>query len=131
MPQVPHRLHWRELTRGLIGVAVIVALALIVLVFARVGALHGKKVTLYVVTDEIAGMVPEFNALGAATRELAAKVRQPIGTLGNIHSEGLPDFTDISAGFSSLNARARGNGTFARLTRGNLRTRASRAMAAA
>ena len=230
---VPRHLRWSELTGGLIAAGVIAAITLVVLVFARVGALHGKKVTLYVVTDEaegvltgtevwlaghkeglvkevsfrsaatdpserlliraefladalpnvrrdsyaqvrpgggligtpvvyissgtarspalrdgdtirtrptaaiaavtdeIAGMVPEFNALGAATRELAAKVRQPIGTLGNIHSEGLPDFTDISAGFSSLNARARGNGTFARLTRGNLRTRASRAMAAA
>ena len=64
MPQMPHRLHWSELTRGLIGVAVIVALALIVLVFARVGALHGKKVTLYVVTDESNGCLLRLRPTG-------------------------------------------------------------------
>lgn len=83
------------------------------------------------VTKEIAAMIPEFNAVGAATRELAAKVRSPVGTLGNIHSEGLPDFADISAGLSSLNSRAGGGGTIGRLTQGNLHTRASHAIAAA
>ena len=230
---VPRHLRWSELTGGLIAAGVIAALTFVVLVFARVGALHGKKVTLYVVTDEaegvltgtevwlaghkeglvkeisfrsaatdpserllirteflgdalpnvrrdsyaqirpggrligttvvyissgtatspalrdgdtirtrqaaaiaavtdqVAAMVPEFNALGAATRELSTKIRQPVGTLGNIRSQGLPDFADIGAGVSSLNARARGNGTISPLTRGNLRTRASHAMAAA
>ncbi|HEY3134024.1 MAG TPA: MlaD family protein [Gemmatimonadaceae bacterium] len=54
---MPHQLHWRELTGGLIAVGVIAALVLVVLVFARVGALHGKKVTLYVVTDEAPGVL--------------------------------------------------------------------------
>jgi hypothetical protein len=214
-------------------VGVIAAITLVVLLFARVGALHGKKVTLYVVTDEAGGvlagtevwlaghkegqvkeisfrssatdpserllirtefleealpnvrrdsyaqiqpggrligtpvvyissgtassrplhegdtirarpagaikdvmkeveaMIPEFNAVGAATKELAAKVRRPVGTLGNIYSEGLPDLGDIGAGISSLNSRARSGGTIGRFTRGNLQSRASHAMAAA
>jgi phospholipid/cholesterol/gamma-HCH transport system substrate-binding protein len=230
---VPRHLRWSELTAGLIALGVIVAITLVVLLFARVGALHGKKVTLYVVTDEAEGvlagtevwlagqkqglvkeisfrppttdtserllittefleealpnvrrdsyaqirpggrligtpvvyispgtsaspplregdtirtrhagvikgvmqeieaMVPEFNAVGAATKELAAKVRRPVGTIGNIYSEGLPDLGDIGAGISSLNARAQGGGTFGRFTRGNLQARASHAIAAA
>jgi hypothetical protein len=48
---MPRQLHWRELTAGIIAVAGIAALTIATLVFARVGALHGKKVTLYVVTD--------------------------------------------------------------------------------
>jgi MlaD protein len=214
-------------------VGVIAAITLVVLVFARVGALHGKKVTLYVVTDEAEGvlagtevwlaghkeglvkeisfrppttdtserllirtefleealpnvrkdsyaqirpgggligtpvvyissgtttspplhegdtirtrhagaikgimqqieaMIPEFDAVGVATKDLAAKVRRPVGTLGNIYSEGLPDVGDISAGISSLNSRARGGGTIGRFARGNLQTRASHAIAAA
>jgi hypothetical protein len=47
-----HQLHWRELRGGLIAVGVIVAIVVSVFAFARVGAIHGKKVTLYVVTDE-------------------------------------------------------------------------------
>lgn len=230
---MPRHLRWSELTGGLIAVGVIAAIALVVLVFARVGALHGKKVTLYVVTDEAEGvlagtevwlaghkeglvkeisfrssatdpserllirteflkealpnvrrdsyaqirpggrligtpvvyissgtisspalregdtirsrptgvikdvmqeveaMIPEFNAVGAATKELAAKVRRPVGTLGNIYSEGLPEFGDISAGISSLNSRAQSGGTIGRWARGNLHSRASHAMAAA
>jgi phospholipid/cholesterol/gamma-HCH transport system substrate-binding protein len=54
---VARQLHWRELTGGLIAATVIVALTLVVLVFARVGALHGKKVTLYVVTDAAPGVL--------------------------------------------------------------------------
>jgi hypothetical protein len=55
---MPHQLHWRNLKGGIIAAAVIAALTLIVLVYARVGALHGKKVTLYVVTDEAPGVWP-------------------------------------------------------------------------
>ena len=50
-------LRWRELTGGLIALSIIVALTLVVLVFARVGALHGRKVTLYVVTDGAPGVM--------------------------------------------------------------------------
>ena len=49
---MPRQLHWSELKTGVIAVAVIAALTLAVLLFARVGGLHGDKVTLYVVTNE-------------------------------------------------------------------------------
>src|SRR5919205_1037709 len=54
---MPHQLHWRELKGGMIAVAVIAAIIVSILAFARVGALHGKKVTLYVVTDEAPGVL--------------------------------------------------------------------------
>jgi hypothetical protein len=53
---MPRQIHWRELTIGIIAVAAIAVLTLATLVFARVGALHGKKVTLYVVTDDATGV---------------------------------------------------------------------------
>jgi MlaD protein len=55
---MPRRIHWRELTLGIIAAAVIVLITIATLVFARVGALHGKKVTLYVVTDDASGVQP-------------------------------------------------------------------------
>ncbi len=55
---MPRQIHWRELTLGIIAVAVIVVITLATLVFARVGAVHGKKVTLYVVTDDATGVQP-------------------------------------------------------------------------
>jgi hypothetical protein len=55
---MPRKLHWRELTAGIIAVAVIAVLTIVTLVFARVGGLHGKKVTLYVVTDAAKGVLP-------------------------------------------------------------------------
>src|SRR5216110_2345614 len=54
---MPHKLHWRELTGGIIAVIAIALLTIVILLFARVGALHGKKVTLYVVTDEAPGVL--------------------------------------------------------------------------
>lgn len=48
---MPRRLHWRQLTVGIIAVAAIAVLTIVTLLFARVGGLHGKKVTLYVVSD--------------------------------------------------------------------------------
>lgn len=54
---MPHQLHWRELTGGIIAAAAIVALTIVTLLFARVGGLHGKKVTLYAVTDEATGVL--------------------------------------------------------------------------
>src|SRR5689334_25448998 len=41
----------------MIAVGVIAAIILVILMFARVGGLHGKKVTLYVVTDEAPGVL--------------------------------------------------------------------------
>src|SRR5437773_11734046 len=54
---VPRHLRWSELTGGLIAVGVIAAITLVVLIFARVGALHGKKVALYGVTEEAEGVL--------------------------------------------------------------------------
>src|SRR6266550_502176 len=48
---MPRHLHWRELTAGIIAAAVLAAVTIATLIFARVGGLHGKKVTLYVVSD--------------------------------------------------------------------------------
>jgi hypothetical protein len=53
---MPRQIHWRELTGGIIAVAVIAVLTIVTLLFARVGGIHGKKVTLYVVTDEAVGV---------------------------------------------------------------------------
>jgi hypothetical protein len=231
---MPRQLHWKELTGGMIAAAAIAALTIAVLLFARVGGLHGKKVTLYVVTGEAPGVLagtevwlagekegtvkdvsfrpatvpelerilirteflkealprvrrdsyariksggsligtpvvyistgtraspplgdgdtvharppavpadlsedvgalgPAFAKLGSATKQLSANISRPVGTIGSYRAEGLPDLADVSAGMSSLNARAtRGNGTITRVMRGDLQVRAARAMAAA
>jgi hypothetical protein len=230
---MPRQLHWKELTGGIIAAAVIAALTIAVLLFARVGGLHGKKVTLYVVTAEAPGVLagtevwlagkkegevkdisfrpatvpelerilirtdflkealasvrrdsyarikgggsligppvvyissgtadspplgdgdtiharppavppdlsedvealgPAFGKLGAATRQLGANITRPVGTIGSYRAEGLPDLADVTAGMSSLRARATGRGTIARAMRGDLQARASRAIAAA
>ena len=54
---MPRRLHWSELTGGIIATAVIAGLVVAIFLFARVGALHGKKVTLYVLTDDATGVL--------------------------------------------------------------------------
>ena len=53
---MPRQVRWKELTGGIIAVAAIAVLVTATLLFARVGGLHGKKVTLYVVTDEAGGV---------------------------------------------------------------------------
>lgn len=219
---------------GIVAAAAIAVLTLVILLFARVGALHGKKVTLYVVTDDASGVLtgtevwlsgekeglvkdvkfrpssvdtlerllivtdvlkdalpnvrrdsyaqirpganligvpvvfispgttaapplhdgdtiytrpkpevvdiaedigsiaPEVAALGKATAELANKLDRPVGTIGNARRNGFEDFADVSAGVSSLNARAtRGTGTVAAINRGGVAARASRVMGAA
>lgn len=50
-------LRWRELKTGLIAFAVIAALALSVLMFARVGALHGDTSNIFVLTDDASGIL--------------------------------------------------------------------------
>ena len=54
---MPRHLRWSELTGGIIATAVIVGLIVVIFLFARVGALHGKKVTLYVLTDDATGVL--------------------------------------------------------------------------
>ena len=230
---MPHQMHWRELKGGLIAVAVLAAIVVSVFAFARVGGLHGKKVTLYVVTDEAPGvlagtevwlagekdglvtdvsfrppgtdtlerllikteflqkslinvrrdsyaqiraggtligtpiifisagtasspplkdgdtlraiplagvgavaegaakLIPGVGKLISTTKQIARKADQPIGTIGSFRANGLPDLPDVTAGISSLNSRARGNGAIASALRGNLQRRASHAMASA
>jgi phospholipid/cholesterol/gamma-HCH transport system substrate-binding protein len=50
-------LHWRELTSGIVFAVVIAGVVVLTFFFARVGALHGKKVTLYVVADDATGVL--------------------------------------------------------------------------
>ena len=228
---MPHQLHWRELKGGLIAVALIAAIIVSILAFARVGALHGKKVTLYVVTDEAPGVLsgtevwlsgerdglvkeisfrpptsdtlerlviktevlaralphirrdsyaqirpggtligtpiifisagtsespglkdgdtlrarpvsgvgsvaegaarltPQLGRLMSSAKSVARKVNQPVGTIGNLRENGLPDMPDITAGVLSLNSRARGNGTLASSLRGDIQQRTSHALA--
>jgi hypothetical protein len=54
---MPRQLLWTDLRGGLISAAAIVALVLAIVLFARVGALHGKKVTLYVLADDATGVI--------------------------------------------------------------------------
>ncbi len=48
---------WRELTVGLVGLAAIALIILAVMLFAQVGGIRGKKVTLYVAADETGGLL--------------------------------------------------------------------------
>src|ERR1700681_1545902 len=54
---MPRRISWSDLTGGIIGTALIAGLIVAIFLFARVGALHGKKVTLYVLTDDATGVL--------------------------------------------------------------------------
>jgi ABC-type transporter Mla subunit MlaD len=83
-------------------------------------------------SEDIGSVGPQFAALGAATKELADKINRPVGTIGNYRASGLADLPDVRAGMSSLSARATsGNGTIVRAMQGDIRSRASHAMAAA
>lgn len=55
---MPRRVHWHNVIPGLIALAVVIALALGVIFFARVGALHGDTFTLYVTADAARGVIP-------------------------------------------------------------------------
>ena len=52
-----HEHNWSELRIGVISAAAIVVVIILTLLFARVGGVHGKKVTLYVVTDDATGIL--------------------------------------------------------------------------
>jgi hypothetical protein len=51
------RIAWTELGFGLVATFVVVTLAILILVFGRVGQLHGKKFTLYVTTTAARGLI--------------------------------------------------------------------------
>ena len=50
-------LHWRELKTGIVAFVAIVGLALSILLFAKVGALHGDTDNIYVLADEAPGVL--------------------------------------------------------------------------
>ncbi|CAN5705032.1 hypothetical protein BH23GEM1_BH23GEM1_00410 [soil metagenome] len=50
-------MRWRELTIGLVGLAALAAIVAGVLMFAEIGGVRGKKVTLYVAADETGGLM--------------------------------------------------------------------------
>jgi phospholipid/cholesterol/gamma-HCH transport system substrate-binding protein len=54
---MPRRATWRELTVGLIAAGTLAVAALAVLVFARVGRLHGSTFRLFAVTDDARGVI--------------------------------------------------------------------------
>ncbi len=55
---MPRTYSWSELKVGLISSAVIIAIVLGVLLFARVGALHGKRDKVFILTDHARGVLP-------------------------------------------------------------------------
>ncbi len=54
---MPRRTSWRDLVIGLISLAVVAGVGLVVLVFARVGTLHGATFRLFAVTAEARGII--------------------------------------------------------------------------
>ena len=54
---MPRRPSWKELRTGLIALAGLVVVALGILVFARVGALHGRTFRLYARTPNARGVI--------------------------------------------------------------------------
>src|SRR5206468_12960743 len=54
---MPRRTSWRELVIGLIALAVVTGVGLIVLIFARVGTLHGNTLRLFARTNEARGII--------------------------------------------------------------------------
>jgi hypothetical protein len=51
------RTRWTDLSIGLVATASIIAASLVILIWGRVGVLHGDKFTLFVLTDEARGVI--------------------------------------------------------------------------
>jgi hypothetical protein len=56
-PSMAHHSRWQDLRFGIITALVVSIGAILILVFGRVGVLHGKKFTLYVTTDAARGVI--------------------------------------------------------------------------
>src|SRR6266576_1011895 len=56
-PLMPRRTGWKELIVGLIALAAVTGVGLAVLLFARVGTLHGHTFRLYALTGEARGVI--------------------------------------------------------------------------
>ena len=54
---MPHRVSWKDLSIGLAAAGAVVIVAVLILTFARVGALHGKTFRLFVTTDAARGVI--------------------------------------------------------------------------
>jgi phospholipid/cholesterol/gamma-HCH transport system substrate-binding protein len=52
-----HSRGWKDLKTGIIATSAVFAAAVVILIFGRVGALHGSKFTLYVSTDGARGVI--------------------------------------------------------------------------
>ena len=52
-----HRPQWQDLRIGIISAGIVIVAALAILVFGRVGIIHGKKITLFVTTDGARGVI--------------------------------------------------------------------------
>jgi phospholipid/cholesterol/gamma-HCH transport system substrate-binding protein len=52
-----HRPHWKDLTIGIASAIGVIAVAVLILVFGRVGTLHGKTFKVYVATDAARGVI--------------------------------------------------------------------------
>ncbi len=52
-----HRSRWQDLRIGILTTLVVLVGAVLILVFGRVGVLHGKKFTLFVTTDAARGVI--------------------------------------------------------------------------
>lgn len=50
-------LHWTQLTRGLLALVAVLASAVAVLIFARVGRLHGDTFHIYALTEDAKGVI--------------------------------------------------------------------------
>ncbi len=116
---MPRKVRWRELRVGAIGAAAVVAAVLAILLFARVGALHGSKSILYVATPDATGILKGSEVwLGGKKIGLVKGVRfRPVSsdTTGQliIESEVLEEYlpqvrrdsrADIRAGGSLIGA---------------------------
>ena len=51
------KVHWRDLIIGMVAAAGVIIAAFLILVYGRVGLLHGKKFTLFVLTDAARGVI--------------------------------------------------------------------------
>lgn len=54
---MPHRPGWKQLTIGLVGLGAVILVAVLILMFGRVGQLHGKTFELFVETQEASGVI--------------------------------------------------------------------------
>jgi phospholipid/cholesterol/gamma-HCH transport system substrate-binding protein len=81
---------------------------------------------------DVEAIGPAVSEFSASVKELYAKAKSPVGTIGNVHAHGFPRMPEVSARMSRIATKATsGSGTLGLASRNNLKGRASRVMAAA